>query len=262
MRIAIFSDVHGNLTALKAVLADIEERGADDIVFAGDLCLLGPRPQDCVDLLRHSEISAIYGNTDEMIEGLPLLSDDVEEEERERWQRVHDITTWTSETLSEMNRAWLRQLPFHRRISPTVQPQDDLFIVHANPVDVNQIIFPPVQQQQELYGQVRQEDEVLTPLLRDLVTGVLAFGHLHIPSIRNWKDISLVNVSSVSIPGDGDWRAKYALLEWDGARWRIDHHRVAYDASEEIEAYRQNQPPGWQDAVAKLEKEGMIQQGV
>lgn len=262
MRVAIFSDVHGNLTALQAVLADIAERGADDIVFAGDLCLLGPRPQDCVDLLRHSDISAIYGNTDEMIEGLPLLSDDVEEEERERWQRVHDITTWTQETLSEMNRAWLRGLPFHRRISPTVQPKDDLFIVHANPVDVNQIIFPPVRRQKELYGTVRQEDEALTPILGELVTGILAFGHLHVPSVRRWNDIDLVNVSSVSIPGDGDSRAKYALLEWDGAQWHIDHHRVAYDVSGEIEAYRENQPPGWRDAVEKLEKEGMVPQKV
>lgn len=263
MRIAIFSDVHGNLTALEAVLADIDDQSVDEIVFAGDLCLLGPRPQDCVDLLRHrSEISAIHGNTDKVIDGPPLLSDDIEEEERERWQRVHDIATWTRETLSEMNRAWLRALPFHRRFSPTVQPQDDLFIVHANPLDVNQIIFPPLQRQKELYGEVRQEDEALTSLLSDLVTGILAFGHLHIPSVREWNDITLVNVSSVSIPGDGDARAKYAILEWDGSQWHVDHHHVEYDVQSEIEAYRQNQPPGWQEAVEKLQADGMIQQNV
>lgn len=264
MRIAIFSDVHGNLTALEAVLQDIDEQEVDDIVFAGDLCLMGPRPQDCVDVLRHREdIKSIYGNTDQFIDDHPLLSDDIIEEERRRWQRVHDLVTWTRETLSEMNRAWLRELPFHVRFSPTVQPRDDLFIVHANPVDVKQIIFPPVGRQKELYdGKVRQTDDDLIPLLEGIVTGVLAFGHLHIPSVRHWHDIVLVNVSSVSIPGDDDARAKYAILDWEGSQWHIEHRRVAFDVEKEIEAFRRNQPPRWEESVEALRTEGMIAQRV
>lgn len=256
MRIAIFSDVHGNLTAFEAVLTDIEQRGADEIVFAGDLCLMGARPQECVELLRQrDDILALYGNTDEMVDSPPLLSRDIEEEERRRWQLVHDVATWTRESLSEMNRAWLRELPFHRRFSPTVQPQDDLFIVHANPVDVHQVIHPPLSMQQQLYGEIKQSDEDLHSLLGDLITGVLAFGHLHIPSIRTWNDITLLNVSSVSMPGDGDPRAKYALLEWDGARWQIEQYHVEYDIEREVEAYRQKQPPSWQQLAQTLRPE-------
>ena len=48
MRVALFSDVHGNLTGLEAVLADIDEHAPDLVVFAGDLCLMGPRPGDCL----------------------------------------------------------------------------------------------------------------------------------------------------------------------------------------------------------------------
>lgn len=260
MRVAIFSDVHGNLSAMRAVLKDIDERGADSIVFAGDLCLMGPRPEACVDLLRQrADIAAIHGNTDLMIDSPPLLSRDIEEEARARWQHILDVTTWTRESLSEMNRAWLRELPFHRRFSPTVQPQDDLFIVHANPVDVNQVIYPPVERQKELFGEVVQEDddEDLQELLSGLMTGVLAFGHLHIPSVRVWNHITLVNVSSVSLPGDGDPRTKYALLEWGGDGWHIDHHRLEYDVADEVEAYRRNRPPGWEDAAQELQDTGM-----
>ena len=265
MRVAVFSDVHGNLTALKAVLKAIgEEEDIDEIVFAGDLCLFGPRPEACVDLIRrHDEaISCIYGNTDEWINGPPLLSDDIDEEERLRWQHVDDVVSWTRERLPAMDRAWLRELPFHRRISPSVNPRDDLFIVHANPQDVDRVIFPPEDMQEEIYGEVRQRDEDLDNLLEDLLVSVLAFGHLHIPFGRRWGDLTLINVSSVSMPGDDDARAKYALFTWDGDGWSVAHRRVAFDVAEEIEAYRRAQPPGWEEAVKSLEADGMVPQRV
>lgn len=263
MRVAIFSDVHGNLTALNAVLQDIDEQDVDHIVFAGDLCFLGPRPQACLERVRNREnIAAIYGNTDEWIDGPPLLSDDIEEEERQRRQRIHDTATWTRAALSQMERAWLRELPFQRRISPTVNPGDDLLIVHANPVDVNQLIFPPEDIQESMYDKVRQSDEDLHPLLDDVACGVLAFGHLHIPFVRPWNDLVLANISSVNIPGDGDPRAKYGILTWDGDAWNIEHRRVDYDVEREIEAYGNARPPGWEQYVEALQTYGMMRQTV
>ena len=265
MRIAIFSDVHGNLTALEAILADIDGRdNIDAILFGGDLCLFGPRPAACLSVIRErdEEIACVYGNTDRWIDGPPLLSDDIEEEERQRRQQIHDVASWTRERLPAMDRAWLRELPFHRRISPTVNPHDDLFLVHANPKDVNQIIFPPEAMQEELYGQTRQPDGELEQLLDNLATDVLAFGHLHVPFVRYWDNFTLVNVSSVSIPGDGDPRAKYALLTWDAGSWNVEHIYVSYNVEPEIEAFRQSRPPGWEDSVESLEEEGMIPQNV
>ena len=63
MRVAVFSDVHGNLTALEAVLADIAAQAVDQIYFAGDLCLIGPRPAACLERVRSANIAAVYGNT-------------------------------------------------------------------------------------------------------------------------------------------------------------------------------------------------------
>ncbi len=254
MRIAIFSDVHGNLTGLDAVLRDIDEQEVDQIVFAGDLCLGGPRPQECLDRIRRrDDIAAVYGNTDEFIDGMPLLSDDIDEEDRRRHQQISDTASWTRERLGEMDRAWLRELPFHRRISPSVNPRDDLFIVHANPIDVNQVIYPAEDLQKKLFGEVQQTDDDLYPLLEGLIAGVLAFGHLHIPSIRQWNDLALVNVSSVSLPGDGDVRAKYALLTWDGERWQIEYRRLDYDVKSEVGAYQNIKPPGWEEIVEVLD---------
>jgi predicted phosphodiesterase len=256
MRIAVFSDVHGNLSGLEAVLADIaaQEEGFDEIVFAGDLCVFGPRPDGCVELLRRHEpaISTIYGNTDQWISGLPLLAQDADAEERLRWERIGNIVDWTREIVPPMNRAWLDSLPFQRRISPTVNPRDDLFIVHANPHNVDDVIYPDTALQKELFGEVRQEDGDLEKLVGGLVFAVLAFGHLHVPSVRRWREIRLVNVASVSRPGDGDRRAKYVIFTWDGEHWGVEHRYVEYDLGPEIAAYEERQPPGWEGEVATL----------
>ena len=83
MRIALFSDVHGNLSALRAVRQAIASQSdIDQTIFVGDLCLFGPRPQECLDLLRDMAVPAIVGNTDEWIRQPPPLPADMPEEVR------------------------------------------------------------------------------------------------------------------------------------------------------------------------------------
>jgi predicted phosphodiesterase len=264
MRIAVFSDVHGNLAALDAVLADIEQQpDIDQIIFAGDLCLLGPRPAECLARLEAEGIGAIYGNTDQWIPQPPPIAEEMDAATQERWRYLHELCHWTAEQLGPMGLAWLRTLPFQRRASPTVQARDDLMIVHANPLDVNQLIYPAETEQRERFGQVRQSDSELALLLKDTLTGVIAYGHLHIPGVRRWQQIELVNVSSVSLPADGDPRAKYALFTWDEpGGWSYEHRRIAYPVADEVRAYEQNRPPGWETAVAQLKEEGAIPQKI
>ncbi len=95
-----------------------------------------------------------------------------------------------------------------------------------------------------------------TSTLAGVEAAVLAFGHLHIPNIRSVGSMTLVNVSSVNMPGDGDGRAKYAMLEWNGETWTATHHRVEYDATAEREAFIARRPPGWEGAVASLDEQG------
>lgn len=245
MRVAIFSDVHGNLSALEAVLQDIEEQKPDVTLFAGDLCVFGPRPRACLQRVRESDIGCVFGNTDGWINNDPLLSDNLEAEEAERTFSAQDASGWTWAQLEPSDRAWLRTLSFHRRVSPTVDPHDDLFVVHANPLDVDQPIYPSESRQKEIYGQVKQPDDALQPLLGELAAGVLAFGHVHIPNIRQWGRLVLANVSSVSLPLDGDTRAKYGLLTWDDGSWSVDFRRIEYDIEQEFRLLRQLRPPQW-----------------
>lgn len=251
MRVALFSDVHGNLSALEAVLNSIKQQSADLTIFAGDLCLVGPRPAQCLQLLRQERIPAVYGNTEDWVLGRQAPP-----------ERLQALAQWTLEQLAPPERKWLDSLPFSAAINPTADPATALTVVHANPKDVNQIIFPPEAEQQQRYDTIRQADHALTEMLAGWQGQVLAFGHLHLPSIRPWRNRLLLNVSSVSIPGDDDPHAKYALASWDGASWTAEHIRVAYDAALELEAYRTAQPPGWQDSVAMLATQGYIPQRV
>lgn len=266
MRIAIFSDVHGNLAALEAVLNHIGQQShLDQVIFAGDLCLFGPRPQQCFDLLRRHHISSVVGNTDIWIRRPPVLTADLSNAVRLQRERVRAHCAWTAGQLDHSALTWLDQLndTFQLVISPTPEPQDRLLIVHANPVDVSQIIFPDEERQLELYGRVRQSDEELAPLLVGIDAAVLAFGHLHIPNIRRWPSLTLVNVSSVSLPGDGDARAKYAILSWEAdTGWSTQFYRVSYSADAEIEAFVQARPPGWETSVEQLETSGLVSQNV
>jgi hypothetical protein len=134
----------------------------------------GTRPSACIDLLKQENIAAVYGNTDEEVGQDPLLSDDIEAEKAYNRTHVDSMLEWIRAQLSEADRAWLRELPFYRRISPTVNPKDDLFVVHANPHDVEQHIYPPENRQKELFGEIVQADDDadLAHMLGDLEVGV------------------------------------------------------------------------------------------
>jgi predicted phosphodiesterase len=266
MRIAIFSDVHGNLSAQKAVLADIDRQsGLDQVIFAGDLCLVGPRPQATLDLLRERAFPAIVGNTDEWIRQPPPLPDSMPDAERPARRQLRDLCHWTEGQLSADSLLWLDDLrsAFQIRLTPSGDPADDLLIVHANPQDLLGIIFPSIERQQELYGRIRQPDDDLTSVLESEPARSIAYGHLHIPGLRLWRDKQLINVSSVSLPGDGDARAKYAILTWGAdSGWTADFIHVEYAVLDEIDAYRDQRPPGWQKRVEELLSHGYTAQVV
>lgn len=254
MRVAIFSDVHGNLTALEAVLDDIKQQSPDLTLFAGDLCVDGARPSACVKRVRNENISAIYGNTDQRLSNQPILDDDVEAAARRRKRQIKDNDDWTWVQLEPSDRTWLSALPFYRRVSPTTNPNDDLLVVHANPQNAVQHIYPSEERQQELFGKLMQPDDdvELKKALGDLRGGIVAFGHLHIPFVRQWQALTLVNISSVSLPLDGDQRAKYGLFTWDG-EWQIEHRYVSYDVEKEIDCLKTIRPPDWEKLVRRLE---------
>jgi predicted phosphodiesterase len=81
----------------------------------------------------------------------------------------------------------------------------------------------------------------------------MAYGHVHIPNIRQWGDITLANISSVSLPLDGDSRAKYGLLTWkEGAGWTVAQQYVEYNIEQERQILSQVKPPDWESLGKRL----------
>ncbi len=257
MRIAIYSDVHGNLTALQTVLADIKKQTPDLIAFAGDLCMVGTRPKACLELARAETNIFVYGNTDEYIHTPPQPPEDASKAERQRWQGFSELAAWTNVRLGAKNVGWLQRLPFSQRISPTAVSSDDLLIVHANPKDVNAPIFPPADLQNEVLGEVKmaQTDDEIRPLLDNVTAGIIAYGHVHFPNVRFWGNTILANISSVNLPHDGDPRAKYGLLTWNKASgWTVEKRLVAYNTRQERELISFIKPPNWEWLLEKMPK--------
>ncbi len=266
MRIAVFSDVHGNLTALQAVLNHIDKlQDLDHIVFAGDLCLFGPRPQACLDLVLSRNLTSIVGNTDEWILHPPPISEELTPEQQKYRELLRARCEWTYQSLEVSAREWLDELrnSFELRYVPDPAKDDDLLIVHANPVDLYQLVFPSEEKQLMLYGLIRQPDTELEPLFQDVKASVVAFGHLHVPGERQWGTAKLVNISSVSMPGDRDGRAKYVVFTWRSETgWESERFYIDYPAEDEIQSFYDEQPPGWEKQIEQLKTLGYYPQTV
>lgn len=209
MRIAIVSDIHGNLVGLDACLADLQAQGgADAIVAAGDLCMDGPKPKKVLQRLQELGAQCLRGNTDRFIcsgDGSELTALD----DAERKQIV-----WTREQLGEKWLSWLSALPFSLRFG---ESESELLIVHANPSTDDEHLWPDA------------DDATLERLIGDEKAAVIAFGHLHLPYARLWRGKLLVNVASAGLPKDGDARAGYAILTQCAGGWEVKHRRVAFD---------------------------------
>ncbi len=239
MRIGLLSDIHGNLVALEAVLADMQQRGPlDEIVVAGDLVWEGPWPSEVVDRLKVSGAVVLAGNTDAFLARRP---DHPPEHKEPLSFAAH--WRWLTEKLGPERIAYLLALPSSHRVSPA--PGHDLLVVHANPTDDERYILPRMSDS--------DLDELLGPVA-DCEWEALAFGHMHIPFIRCWRDRLLVNVASVGLPRDGDQRAAYAILAWDGAAWQAELYRVMYEVPIVIHEMRNGGLPRGKYLAERLAK--------
>ena len=208
MRVAVISDIHGNQIALEAVLQDLAQQPAvDQLVIAGDLCLNGPCPRQVLETVQGLHCPVIQGNVD-----LEIVTRAAEKGDRKR-----STVAWTCEQIGQSGIDYLASLPFsHSVVNPN---GSDLLIVHANPLNLEDAIFP------------NASDSMLEHFLGglDLGVGVLAFGHLHIAYTRRWRHLLLVDVASCGLPRDEDLRAAYGILTWQDNTWEAEIRRVVYD---------------------------------
>jgi predicted phosphodiesterase len=220
--VAVFSDIHGNLLALDAVLADLARHSYDALVVAGDLLINGPHPVACLARLRALDAAVIYGNGEREIVAA----------------RPRDLGWWARERLDAEALAYLDALPFSHRITPPngTSPDDDLQIVHATPMSVTAVL---VTQPHPLLPPVTPEEEAVA-LIGDARANLILSAHIHVATAGKVRGQRLATIGSTGFPFDGDPRSAYALVRWDGAAWQVEHQRVAYDREAMIRAVEQS----------------------
>jgi predicted phosphodiesterase len=218
-RVAVLSDVHGNLAALSAVRAALKKERPDHVLIAGDHVFQGPDPAGVVDALREMEASGatiVQGNTDVAVAdfdyaaAFPWFTDGVPDSFR-------DAAEWAHDQLGDERVAWLRRLPSERRLM-----LDDTMLLgcHASPGSQTQGFDP--------------QPDPTVPIERISRTDarVICCGHTHLPEIRDlgWKVI--VNAGSAGWVFDGDPTASWALIEVDGDTADAEIRRAEFDTME------------------------------
>ncbi len=226
MRYALISDIHANLHALDAVLADIDGRGASDapvdaIYHLGDLVGYSSHPNEVVARLRERAISGIAGNYDSTV-ATDYKHCGCRSESPRQEELAHVSYAYTREATTAETRRFLGGLPFSLDLRPLGghAPGPRLVLVHGTPV-LNTVYFTQ-----------DRPDAFCLKMAAAVGLGagdVLAFGHTHRPWHRVVDGIHFVNTGSVGRPKDGDWRAGYVLLDLGGGEPRVEHVRVPYD---------------------------------
>lgn len=237
MQFALISDIHANLPALDAVLADISARPEVDAVYhLGDLVGYAPWPNEVVALLREREIPGVAGNYDSTVatdyEHCGCKYEDPRQEELS-----HLSYAWTRAHVTEENKRFLGALPFRIDLRPlgghTAGPR--LILVHGNPV-LNTVYWTEDRSDAFCLKMAEQAGAK--------AGDVVAFGHTHKPWHRVVEGIHFVNTGSVGRPKDGNWRAGYVLLSVDGeSEPRVEFVRVDYDLERAVEAIRASELP-------------------
>jgi putative phosphoesterase len=212
--VAVITDIHGNLPALEAALARIEELGIERVFCGGDLVGYGPHPNEVCRLIEQCEIPTIYGNYDYAI------ARDLEDcgcayvtpHDRELGQRS---VNWTLAHTSQESKDFMHDLPFDLRFPVG---NVDVHLVHGSPRKVNEYLFED--KPARLYERLAAAES----------NPVLVFGHTHKPWVHEYGGVLFVNCGSVGKPKDSDPRGAFAVLVPSEGGVTVSIERVAYDA--------------------------------
>lgn len=246
MIIALFSDIHANLPAVEAVLADIDSRNPDFIYCLGDLVGYAPWPNEVIREIRRRSIATISGNYDY---GIGNNSDDcgcAYKTDQDKENGAVSIA-FTNNTITQEERIYLRDLPRHIQIEfDNGQKLIKILLVHGSPRRINEYLFED-----------RQEKSLLR-IMEKADADIMFFGHTHKPYhkklVYEHQDETLyrhaVNIGSVGKPKDGDPRACYVLLSItnsfdlkDPTSMKVEFVRVSYDIEKAARAVEQSTLP-------------------
>ncbi|PIE81162.1 MAG: protein phosphatase [Chloroflexi bacterium] len=232
MRVALISDIHGNMVSLEAVLADIEQQNVDQIICLGDIATLGPNPVAVMECIRELECPCVMGNHD-----LFLLKPEILHEYMDApW--FADSIAWCAKQLKPIDFEFLQT--FQPTISLPLSDEHSLLCFHGSPKSNTDIILamtPPT---------------TVDELLSGYKATVMAGGHTHMQMMRQHKGIMLINVGSVGMPFEQalfvhaprylPW-AEYAIVTDNNHVVSVDLRRVPVCIDQLINAANQSRFP-------------------
>jgi predicted phosphodiesterase len=236
MRIALISDIHANLPALEAVLADVDARSPDVIYHLGDLVGYAPWPNETVTLLRGRQIQGISGNYDSTV-ATEYKHCGCKYEDPRQEELSHLSYAWTREHSSGETKRFLGDLPFRMDLRPLGGHLSgpSLILVHGTPT-LN-----------TLYWTEDRPDSFCAKMADTAgakAGDVIAFGHTHLAYKKEVAGIHFVNAGSVGRPKDGDPRAGYVILTLgEGPTPSVEFIRVEYDVGKAARAIRESELP-------------------
>ncbi len=224
---ACFSDIHGNLPALEAVLSSAEARGAQKIVSTGDLTGYGPFPGEVCRLVEERRILSVVGNYDQKV--MEVLKRGPSATEKMNPKKAK-ILLWTVAQVDGRARAYLASLP--DRLTLCFPGRHTLLAVHGSPLSTDDAIYPSITRRG------------LKSKLSDSSPDILVCGHTHIPFVKRVGGTLIVNCGSAGHPVDGDPHPAYALIQIEkDAVPRARIVRFEYDRDRTISALKETSLP-------------------
>jgi predicted phosphodiesterase len=241
MRLAVIADIHGNVIALQAVLADVKARGAGRIVNLGD-CVSGPLwPRETMDLLESVGAPTVRGNHDRWVAQTARAS-------------MYPSDAFAFDRLTPAQRTALGDLPARLDLG------DDISAVHGTPGDDNQYLLEDIIAGALALAKV----DAIAARLGAIASGILLCAHSHQPRVAQGPGgLLIVNPGSVGCPAyadptppsphvseTGSPHARYALLAREGEHWRVDLIAIEYDWDRASACAAANGRPEWARALA------------
>ena len=218
MRYGIITDIHNNVTALRAVMKQLEQRNCDRIICCGDMIGIGPDPEESVqEILRIPRLIAVRGNHESyLLEGMPTECPNeehmsLEEMEHHRWE--HHL-------LSEESVAFLRSLP--KRID---------FVTEGLRISVMQSCID--QKGRDSKSVMHPTEDDLLTMFADVESDVILYGHDHTPNVCK-GDKLYVNVGSLGCPSKSRNLARAGVLTVENGDPTLELLAVKYDVDEVI----------------------------
>jgi predicted phosphodiesterase len=221
MRLAVISDVHNNLAALEAVLADLRFVSPDTVVVAGDFLNRGPQPREVLQLVRSLNWPLLRGNHEDYVLAQCCNFSDDNPLSNPIWQPAR----WTAQQIGKRADD-IAALP----IATTVAgPQDSpVLVAHGRP-DVNN---------DGVFG--RTTDDEVRYMLGPQPPELFICAHTHVPLVRHVDNTLVMNVGAVGLPFNGDPRAQYGIATWRNAEWHAELRAVEYSRQPTLDAFATN----------------------